>query len=117
MSGQWQSQEIQNLSGTLQYSSADTNKTLTMSGSPFPLGTGIITELNYTPAGGESPISFFVVFNSGYTGNFAGTADNSLCPINVQCIWEGTFIVEGVYKIMDTLSTIVDQGTFDLGKD
>ena len=124
MEGEWQSQNLTN-AGKLTDGEKLTDggkltvdqdtQTVEMLGSPQNPGQGSLVNFRYTPTGGSSPISFQANFTSGsYTASFTGTASNSLCPPGVWCIWEGRFLVDGKYSLMDSTGQLLDEGTFNL---
>jgi hypothetical protein len=114
MSGDWESANPANGTGIMEYTQ-EADKYLIMITSSFALGKGTITEFSYISIEGDAPFSFTVVFPSGHTGTFEGVANNSLCSLDVVCVWAGSFIVKGDYSILDSYGLEVDSGTFTLG--
>jgi hypothetical protein len=114
MSGDWESDNPANGTGIMEYTQ-EADKHLIMITPSFALGKGIITEFSYIPTEGDAPISFTIAFPSGHTGMFDGVANNSLCSLDVVCVWAGSFIVTGDYSILNSNGLEVDSGTFTLG--
>ncbi|MEW5800860.1 MAG: hypothetical protein AB1847_02035 [bacterium] len=120
MEGEWQSRQITNANtgaaaaGSLALDTSSEPGILEIASSPLPLGSGPVTQFQYIPTSGDAPISFMAEFPSGYTAVFTGTANNSLCPLNVYCAFAGIFTVKGEYVIKDDRGQAADQGTFNL---
>jgi len=120
MNGEWRSQQLtdgtgRKMQGILSIDRRDKNQEiLKMLNSSLPLGEGSLTEFIYTPTRGKASISFKARFDSNYSVEFTGTADNDLCPKNVLCGHAGYFTIEGQYVVKGSEGQIVDKGTFDL---
>jgi len=117
--GEWQSLQISYTDsgaakGKLILDTVDDQKVLEMENSSLFPDRGLATQFQYVPTSGDAPISFKAEFPSGYTAEFTGTANNSLCPLNVFCAFGGYFTIEGEYVIKSDLGQVVDQGTFNL---
>ena len=116
INGSWKSQESTE-EGNLKIDRGS-NKTLTMEGSSLPLGEGSLTEFNYTPTFNKAPISFKAEFESGYTAEFSGTANNKRpCEGCVPAFYSRdihNFKVEGEYVIKDDSGQVADTGTFSI---
>lgn len=119
MAGEWRSQQLtdgtgRKMQGTLSIDRDENHEILKMLNSSLPLGEGSLIEFIYTPTNGEASISFRVGFDSNYSVEFTGTADNHLCPKNCLCGIAGYFTVEGQYVVKSSEGQIADKGTFDL---
>ncbi|MEW6379417.1 MAG: DUF333 domain-containing protein [bacterium] len=113
MEGEWKSQNPDIGGGKMV---VDRQKqTVEMLDSPQAQGLGLLVNFQYTPTGGSGPISFQAKFPAGsIVANFIGTANNSLCPLGVWCIWAGQFLVDGSYSLKNNLGQLLDEGTFNL---
>jgi len=115
INGTWQSQGSSE-EGNLKVNR--NNMILTMEGSSLPLGEGSLTEFNYTPTFKKAPISFKAAFESGYTAEFTGTANNALGIQGRTYAWYSrdvyNFKVEGEYVIKDDSGQVADTGTFSI---
>lgn len=115
INGTWQSQESEEEGGL----KVDRNNMLlTMEGSSLPLGEGSLTEFDYTPTFKKAPISFKATFESGYTAEFSGTANNALGSQG-RAYWYYSretynFKVEGEYVVKDDSGNVADAGTFNI---
>lgn len=110
VTGKWQS-NVSSESGKLYYDYK--KEILRMEGSSLLEEEGTMTEYNYTPKFGKSPISFKAEFDSGYAAEISGIVDNN---------WDGNpesyneyFYGEGDYVIKDSTGQIIDSGTFTFG--
>lgn len=94
------------------------DKILAMEGASPPLGKGSLTEFHYTPTSGKSSISFKATFDSDYTAEFTGTANNRLGCEGCVYWWYSrdahNFKVEGEYVVKDDSGNVADKGTFSL---